>query len=225
MGETDPTVFVVDDEPEARDGVAALASSMGLQVDQFESSEEFLAAYDPARPGCLVADVVLPGMNGLELLDVCTSRGWSLPVIIISARGDITRAVRAMHGGAITFLEKPYRNDELSEAIALAVRADKESRQWKTAQCTMRRRLEGLSELEQAVMDMIIEGIANKVIARRVDLSPRTVDRIRAKVFEKLGVESAVELARQISEYRSRRDADTRIDPRPPRPNADAEAP
>jgi FixJ family two-component response regulator len=190
------TVFVVDDDPAVRESIAALATSLGLEAETFESAERFLEQYDPQRLGCVVVDLRLPGMSGLALLEELAGRCCAIPVILISAYVRVPEAVRAMQWGAVTVIEKPYPANRLSEALQSALARSRKMHVARLQRIDVMNRLESLSPRERRVLDLMIEDRPNKVIAREIGVSRRTLDRLRSAVLEKLGVRSAVEAAR-----------------------------
>ena len=203
MNESAATLFVVDDEPDARRGVAALASSMGIRCETFASGEELLERFDPAAAGCLLIDLRLNGMSGIELIERLAAKGSTLPVILISAYADVRTTVRAMKNGALTVIEKPYQADELADSIQAAVKADRYAREEQARRAEVRRRISTLTPRERQTMELIMAGKPNKAISRELDFSQRTVDRVRAVVLQKIGVESAVALARVVTDARA----------------------
>ena len=198
------TVFVVEDEPTARRAVEAVASSLGLPSETYRSAEDFLAEYDPSRPGCLVADVRLKPTSGLELQIRLASTGSTLPVILIGANLSVATAVLAMRRGALTVIEKPYRADVLADAIREGLARDQEIRVGTPGHDQVSLRLTRLGTRERHVMGLILDGRPNKAIANDLGISGRTVDRVRASVFAKMGVANAVELARVVASYENR---------------------
>jgi two-component system response regulator FixJ len=196
--EIEPTVFVVDDDPAARDSVAALVASHGLKVEDFASAEEFLAARDPARRGCLIADVRMAGMSGLELQERLVARGDSLPVIIITGFADIPMAVRAMQAGAVTFLEKPCADQELWQSIQVALDSEElaESSRQKRADVIARR--ESLTPAEVDVLERILAGKPNKLMAVELGVGLRTVELRRATLMKKMRADSLPELVQLV---------------------------
>lgn len=192
----DPCVFIVDDEPDVRDAISLLVSSVDLNAESFASAREFLDAYDPARPGCLILDVRLPGMNGLEAQKVMRERGISLPIIFISGHGDIPMAVRAVREGALDFVEKPFRDDALLACVQRAVELDGENRQQEGARQEIEAQLETLTPREVEVLERLIDGKVNKIIARELDVSTRTVEIHRARVLHKMGADNVSQLVR-----------------------------
>ncbi|MEN6452128.1 MAG: response regulator [Thermoguttaceae bacterium] len=194
--ESDPTIFVVDDDPAVRAGLTTLVRSMRLQAEAYESAQAFLDAFDAARPGCLLVDVRMPGISGLELLERLNRREVPLPAIVMSAYGDVPMVVRAMKSGAIDFLEKPCRDQDLWEAIQEALKWDREHRQRLVFHAKVLRRLERLTDGEHAVLRLLIDGNSNKAIAESLGLSVRTIEVRRSKLMKKMRAESLAELIR-----------------------------
>lgn len=192
------TVFVVDDDEQARKSVCALVTSMGGKVRAFSSAEAFLANYTAAGRGCLVTDLRLPGMSGLELQETLAKRGDSLPVIILTGFARTPIAVRAIKSGAITILDKPYHDDELWHAIRQGLAADASRRAAVDLRRRVQERVASLTSGEREVMDRIIAGKPNKTIARELDLSLRTVESRRHTVLAKMQVSSIAELVRLV---------------------------
>jgi FixJ family two-component response regulator len=197
------TLFVVDDEPDARRSAAALASSMGIAYETYASAESFLESFDPARPGCVLIDLRLGGMSGFDLQEQLAARGSTLGVIIISAYANVSATVRLMRRGALTVLEKPYHADELAEAIRLAIETNRQERTALAERQRIHERIDTLSPRERRTMERIVAGRPNKLIASELDVSHRTVDRLRAAVLRKMGVETAVELARIVGKLQA----------------------
>ncbi len=190
------TVFVVDDDDQARDSVCALIRSMNLKAESFASGEDFLAAYTDNRPGCLVTDLRMLGMSGLELQEELIRRGVTLPVIVITAHPRTSLTVRAMRHGAVTLLEKPYEDNDLWDAIREAIVRDETQRAESVKRQDVLQKIESLNDKEKVVMDLIVEGLANKVIAKRLDVSIRTVESRRHDVFEKMEADSLADLVK-----------------------------
>lgn len=193
-----PTVFVVDDDPGIRDSVTWLFQSVGLPVETYGSAQKFLDTYVPSRPGCLILDVRLPGMGGLDLLEALRRRGATLPVIVVTAFGEVHSAVRAMKGGAIDVMEKPTRDQVLLDRVQQALELDRRTRATLASRAEASARYARLSKRELEVLGMIIGGKANKVIATDLNLSPKTVEAHRAAIMRKLGVHSIAELVRIV---------------------------
>jgi two-component system response regulator FixJ len=195
---TEPTVYIVDDDPAALDSVASLVRSRSLPVRTFTSAEDFLAQADPALAGCVVADVRMPGMSGIDLLGELKNRGVCLPVIIITGFADVPMAVQAMHRGAVTFLEKPCHAQELYSAIDRALNAAHELQARKQFADEYQARRGQLTPDEVKVMDRMVAGVPNKVIAAELDMGLRTVELRRANVLKKMKAESLAELVRIV---------------------------
>ena len=194
----DQTVFVIDDDEAARLSVCALATSMHVASESFASAEEFLDAFDPARPGCVVADVRMPGASGVDLLSILAQRGSRIPVIIVTAFADTPLTVKAMKGGAVTFLEKPCSNHELWNAIREALALDAAKRADDQSLRDIRQRLAKLTPDERQVLEMLVEGKPNKAIARELDVSLRTVESRRHNVFVKTETSTVADLVRLV---------------------------
>ncbi len=192
------TVYIVDDDQQARESVTALVQSMGLTALAFPSAEEFLEHVRPDTHGCVVTDLRMIGMSGIELQDALRQHEIMLPVILITAYPRTSLTVRAMKHGAITLLEKPYEDDDLWDAVREGLLRDEQQREKRLRQREIRKRLESLSEKQQQVMEFMVEGIANKVIARRLDVSIRTVENRRHEIFEKMQAKSLAELVQMV---------------------------
>ncbi len=194
----DPTVFVVDDDGQARKSVCALVRLLGMRAESFSSAEEFLDSYVEGRPGCLVTDVRMFGMSGLELQEELKRRNVPLPVIVLTAHARTPLTVRAMKAGAVTLLEKPYQDDDLWDAIRKALAEDAAGRAEHQRRRDVRRRIAALTPAERKVMDMMVQGHPNKAIAHRLDISVRTVENRRREIFGKLKADSVAELVRLV---------------------------
>lgn len=196
---TEPaTVFVVDDDEAMRESLLWLLKSVGLPAVGHPSAEAFLAALDPDRPGCLVLDVRMPGMSGLELQERLVAMGAALPVIIITGHGDIPMAVRAMKAGAVDFLEKPFNNQQLLERITAALRSGDAAHAERRRRDALRERLASLSPRERAVALLVAAGKQNKVIAFDLGISQKTVEIHRHNAMEKMRAAGAAELGRML---------------------------
>lgn len=196
MREPRATVYVVDDDDAIRRSVQALLSTMDVDAQDYPSAEAFLEAYDGRRPACLITDVRMLGMSGLELQDRLNELDISIPVIIITAYAATPMTVRAMQQGAFTFLEKPCDEDVLYNAVNKAINNDRTRYVAEQQEANVRERLESLTPQERAVFEHIVHGDANKVVARRLNLSVRTVETYRRRVFEKMQADSLAELVR-----------------------------
>ncbi len=203
--EKEITVFVVDDDVQARKSVCALVVSMGLAAEGYASGEEFLAAYRQGRRGCVITDLRMLGMSGLDLQQELIRRDWPLPVVILTAYPRTSVTVQAMRAGAVTMVEKPYRDDELWEAISKAL--SEEAALW--AQRQRRReiqtRIDSLTPSEREVMDRLVAGMPNKAIAQALGLGLRTVESRRREIFRKMRANSLPELVRLVLEAQSAR--------------------
>lgn len=194
----EPTVYIVDDDQLVRDSVRVLCRSLGLQAETFASAEEFLDHYDPHSAGCLVTDLQMLGMSGMRLQETLAEKGIGIPIIIITAHAKTPLTVEAVKRGAVTVLEKPCSNHELSDAIRSAIEMDQSLRAEAARQQSFHDRLNSLSEQEQSVLEYMIEGSANKVTARRLGVSIRTIENRRQRIFEKTGTKSLAELIRLV---------------------------
>jgi two-component system, LuxR family, response regulator FixJ len=193
-----PTVFVVDDDEDGRDSVCVLIRSMGIEAEPFASAEEFLACYVEGRPGCLVTDVRMLGMSGIELQEKLIERNFTLPVIVLTAFPRTRVTVRAMAAGAVTVLEKPYDEEELWDAIRKALARDAQRREGIQRQRELRSRADQLTPGERAVMDLIVQGQPNKIIAKKLEISVRAVENRRSAIFSKMQADSVAELVRLV---------------------------
>ncbi len=193
---TQPTVFVVDDDEAVRRALKLLIVSAGMPVETYPSADEFLADYDPARPGCLVLDVRMPGMSGLALQEQLLAQNISIPVIIMTGHGDVAMAVGAVQKGAVDFLQKPFDDEVLLGRVREAIALDRETREKQARQAGFQAKLDRLTPREREVLDLLIAGKGNKEIALDLGLSRKTVDIHRAHVMMKLGVDSLLDIAR-----------------------------
>lgn len=191
---SDSIVFVVDDDAAVLDSLRFLIESVGLQVRTFSSADEFLAAYTPDQPGCLVLDIRMPGMSGLELQEQLAKRGYTLPVIIITAHGDVPSAVRAMHAGAVDFVSKPFNAQSLLDRVHQALAKDAQTRRDAAVRAAIAAKVALLTPREREVMDLVVSGMSNKGIAAQLQLSAKTVETHRARVMEKMEAGSVAEL-------------------------------
>jgi FixJ family two-component response regulator len=190
------TVFVVDDDAAARESVLALVSLKGVRAKGFASAEEFLAQFNPQLTGCLVVDVRMTGMSGLQLLQQLHSRHSTLPAIVITGYADVPMAVKAMQSGALTFLEKPCQDQELWQAIQQALDKEKSLQSLRRQKGEIEARLATLTEDEVAVLRKLLEGLPNKRIAVDLDIGLRTVELRRSNIMKKMSAASLPELVR-----------------------------
>jgi len=193
-----PIVMVVDDDSGVRNAMRALLKSVGLNAMLYGSAQEFLGAYEPNQPGCLLLDIRVPGMSGMDLQQELNLRGAVVPVIFMSGHADIPMAVEAMQHGAFDFLQKPFRDQDLLDRIQRAIAKDAERRLALGEQTRIRTHLESLTEREREVLDLLTLGKQNKVIAQELGVSPRTIEIHRARVMEKMGAQSVAELVRMM---------------------------
>jgi two-component system response regulator FixJ len=193
-----PVIMVVDDDSGVRNALRSLLKSVGLESALYGSAQEFLAAYQPAQPGCLVLDIRMPGMSGLELQQQLNLRGAVIPVIFMTGHGDIPMAVEAMQHGAFDFLQKPFRDQDLLDRIQRAIAKDAEQRQSLGEHERIKGHLESLTAREREVLELMTQGHQNKVIAQNLNVSPRTIEIHRARVMEKMNATSVAQLVRMM---------------------------
>lgn len=199
MTDKNSTVFIVDDDRAVRDSLADLVDSVGLRAETFADAREFLRHQTPERCGCLVLDIRMPGMSGLELQEELARRGTTLPVIFITGHGDIPMAVQAMRLGAQDFIQKPFREQELLDRINRALETNTREREIQLEHQVVKKQIGDLTRRESEVMNMIVAGKANKVIALDLGVSQRTVEAHRANVMDKLHVRSLADLVRVVT--------------------------
>ena len=190
------TVFVVDDDAATRDSLNDLIRSVGLRVELYASAQDFLRSERPDVPGCLVLDVRMPGLSGLDLQRRLTEAGVSMPIIFISGHGDVPMTVRALKAGALEFLTKPFRDQDLLDAIQQALDRDCQARDERAATEAVHRRFASLTPREREVMAKVVAGLLNKEIAAELRTSETTVKTHRRQVMEKMGANSLPELVR-----------------------------
>jgi len=193
-----PIIMVVDDDSGVRNAMRSLLKSVGLESALYASAQEFLTAYQPAQPGCLVLDIRMPGMSGLELQQQLNMLGAVVPVIFMTGHGDIPMAVEAMQHGAFDFLQKPFRDQDLLDRIQRAIARDTEQRQTLGETARIKAHVASLTAREREVLDLMTQGKQNKVIAQDLGVSPRTVEIHRARVMEKMNAQSVAQLVRMM---------------------------
>lgn len=190
------TVFIVDDDAAIRFAMQALMDSVNLEHEIYSSADEFLENVAEQRPGCLVLDIRMPGLGGLELQEELIKRGNTLPIIFITGHGDVPMAVDAMQKGAVDFIQKPFRDQELLDRIRDALATDEERRERQQQHAKIKGRLDKLTNREREVFDLVVTGKPNKVIAYELGVSQRTVEIHRARVMEKMSAKSLADLVK-----------------------------
>jgi FixJ family two-component response regulator len=191
-----PIIYIVDDDDGMRRAVTLLISTLGYETAAFARPGEFFAKFKPEEPGCLVLDIRMPEMSGLEVQERLSRQGCMIPIIFITGHGDVPMAVQAMKAGAFEFIQKPFRDQDLLDKINEAVRLDAENRKDLARRADVSHRQESLTPRERQVMELVVNGDANKVIAIDLGLSERTVEIHRAKVMEKMGAKSVAHLVK-----------------------------
>lgn len=195
-------VHVVDDDPAIRDSLAWLFETRGLPVREWEAGETFLAAWGPTMRGCILLDLRMGGLSGLDVLDRLEAQGSILPVIVLTGHGDVPLAVQSLKKGAVDFVEKPFDSSDLVGRVEAALALEERRHAESATARALERRLDSLSTREREVMDLMLTGLLNKQIADQMGIAIRTVEVHRAHVLEKFGVRSAVELAGLVADLR-----------------------
>ncbi len=203
MSDLQPTVFVVDDDAAVRDAVSNLLESVGLHASVFGSTEEFWKAEKPEGPSCLILDVRLPGATGLEFQDTLVGRGMKIPIIFITAHGDVRMTSRAMKAGAVEFLMKPFQKAELLAAVHQGLERDRRRREAQAEIDVLLARARELTARETEVMDWVVTGITNKQIGTELGLSEITVKIHRSRVMQKMQAASLAELVRMFDKLKA----------------------
>ena len=196
MTKIDSIVYVIDDDSSIREAITSLIRSVGMSAQAFGSAKEFMASSRPNAPACLVLDVRMPGLSGLDLQRELTEAEISIPIIFITGHGDIPMSVRAMKAGAVEFLTKPFRDQDLLDAIAQAIHRDRERRKQQAGIADLRECFERLTPREREVMELVVAGLLNKQIAIRLGISEITVKLHRHQVMEKMKADSLADLVR-----------------------------
>lgn len=194
---TKPTVYVVDDQQAVRHGLREMLSVLGYEVEAFGSASQFLKSYDATRPGCLVTDVRMPGMDGLELMKELARRSIRLPVVLISGHADVPMAVAAIKAGAEDFIEKPINDSQLVAAINRCLAQVFERLSERQSMAELERRYETLTPREREVLELVVGGYTSHAIASRLEISSRTVESYRVQIMDKMQAESVAILVRQ----------------------------
>jgi RNA polymerase sigma factor (sigma-70 family) len=198
-----PVVFVVDDDPSVRSSLKFLISSEGLQVESFDSADSFLRRKPPDAPTCLVLDVRLRGLSGLDFQRELAAKNIRIPIVFITGHGDIPMTVRAMKAGAIEFLTKPFRDQDLLDAVRIALERDRARREQEKEVADLRQRFKSLTPREQEVISMVASGMLNKQIAGQLGVAENTVKVHRSRAMEKMHAQSFAELVRMIEKLKS----------------------
>jgi len=196
MTDDAPVVFIVDDDISVRDAISNLLRTVGLKVETFATAQEFLARTGPETPRCLVLDVRLPGFSGLDLQRYLTQAKLDIPIIFITAHGDIRMSVQAMKAGAVEFLTKPFRDQDLLDAVVQAIDRDREARSHRAEAAEVRQRYEALSSRQREVMALVVQGLLNKQIAAKLGTSEATVKLHRGHLMRKMRADSVAALIR-----------------------------
>jgi RNA polymerase sigma factor (sigma-70 family) len=197
-----PVVFVVDDDPSVRSSLKFLLSSVGLQVESFESAETFLQRKAPDAPSCLVLDVRLRGLSGLDFQRELAAREIRIPIVFVTGHGDIPMSVRAMKAGAIEFLTKPYRDQDLLDAVRIALERDRTRREQEKDLTDLQQRFDSLTPREQEVISKVVSGMLNKQIAGELGTAENTVKVHRSRAMEKMNAQSLADLVRMIEKLK-----------------------
>ncbi len=203
--DSDPTVYVVDDDQAVRDSLGWLIGSINLKVEMYGTARSFLEGCDPAHSGCLVLDVRMPGMSGLDLQEELINHGIILPVIIITGHADVPMAIRAMKAGAFDFVEKPFNDQILLERIQSAIQCDADTRQRSAHRLVIESRIATLTRREREVMDFVVAGKSNKLIAYDLGVSMKTVEAHRANMMVKMSADSLSHLVEMVVLWRQPR--------------------
>ena len=197
-----PVVFVVDDDSSVRSSLKFLLSTVGLQVESFDSADNFLHKKPPDAPSCLVLDVRLPGLSGLDFQRELAARNIRIPIVFLTAHGDIPMSVRAMKAGAVEFLTKPVRDQDLLDAVRVALDQDRARREKEKEVTDIQQRFDSLTPREQQVISMLVSGMLNKQIAGKLGTAESTVKVQRSRAMEKMHAQSLVDLARMIEKLK-----------------------
>lgn len=191
----DPTVFIVDDDVRVRRAISSLVRSVGLADDSYSSARDYLDHYDPQRAGCLVVDIRMPGMSGLELQRALHSLAGAPPIIFITAHGEVESAVQAVRAGAVDFIQKPFSPDALLGRIREAIELDRLNRRNRAQITDIQERMSRLTSREHEIMRLLAQGETTKQIARYLSISPKTIDNHRASILDKMHVDNPTQLA------------------------------
>ena len=204
MPSTEPAVFIVDDDDAMRDALQVLMRSAGMKPQAYSGAEEFLENYAPEQAGCLLLDVRMPGMDGIELQEKLATKRIDIPIVFISGHGDIPIAVRAMQRGAVDFIAKPFREQIVLDTIRRAMQRDAQRRRQRADRAAVEGRLATLVPREREVLDLVVTGKRNKVIAAELGLSHKTIEYHRGKIMAKMQAESVAHLVRMVLDAEAR---------------------
>jgi len=206
------TVYVIDDSPAIRKSLQLLMEMIGLPVKAFPSAASFLEAYKPGDAGCLILDIRMPGMNGLDLQQELNRRSFDLPIIVLTGYADVPSAIRALKSGAVEFLEKPAEDDVLLDHVRRALAFDAQHRRQRSEDDVVRERFERLSPRELEVLRLVIDGLSSKEIGHRLHVACKTVEAHRLRIMNKMEVESVADLVRVVVAFESREPRKTASD-------------
>jgi RNA polymerase sigma factor (sigma-70 family) len=198
----EPIVYVLDDDMAVRHSLERLMRSVGLEVQSFPSAAEFLGRSRPDRPSCLVVDVRMPGLSGLDLQETLSTSGWNAPMIFITGHGTVPMSVRAMRAGAVNFLQKPFEDQEILDSIHQAIDRERSAHRERARRLEIERQLERLTPREHEVFGLVVAGLPNKRIAGKLGTSEKTIKVHRARVMEKMGAGSLAALVKMAYEAR-----------------------
>lgn len=205
----DYRIYIVDDDEALCEALGYLLRSENLPVETFGSAHQFLERFDPQRPAVLILDVRMRGMDGLELQQYLADRGWRIPIIILTGHGDIPMAVKAIRAGAVEFLQKPVNDQALFNSIYQAVALDKKNRELHGQLCAVEDKIESLTKREREVMNLVVDGMANKQIAERLGVSEKTIEVHRKHLMHKMGADSSIDLVSTVLWYRNHKNGQT----------------
>lgn len=191
-----PIVYMIDGDASVLESLRCLLESVNLEVETHKSTDTFLESYNPARPGCLLLDIRLPGMSGLDLQDYLKRSEKILPIIMITAYGDVSVAVRALKAGAFDFIEKPYKDQDILDAVRNALNLDMDQRKRRSISCEIKQRVASLTPRELEIMELVVNGKPTRLIASDLQISPKTVESHRARIMRKMQAGSIAQLVR-----------------------------
>lgn len=197
-----PTVFVVDDDPEIRASMQLLIAAQGINVEVFADAGDFLQRFDPTRWGCLLLDIRMPGISGLELQQQLRASGIDIPIIMMTGHGNVPTVIEVMKTGATDFLQKPFDYQALLQAVSRGLELDRSAHEERARRLTIRTRIAKLTSRQQEVMEMVVKGVVNRQIAATLGLSPKTIEFHRTRVMKKMDAGSLLDLVRMVGVVR-----------------------